>query len=81
MAEPEYATAAQIADGVRSGALSAADVIEEHLARVDAAEGDIHAFNLVLADQARERAAAIDAAVAAGDDVGPLAGVPVALKV
>ncbi|MBA3803196.1 MAG: Asp-tRNA(Asn)/Glu-tRNA(Gln) amidotransferase subunit GatA, partial [Acidimicrobiia bacterium] len=42
--------------------------------------GEIHAFNLVLADEARIRAAEIDAAVAAGDEPGPLAGVPVALK-
>ena len=40
----------------------------------------IHAFNLVVEEQAREAAAAVDAAIAAGDDPGPLAGVPVALK-
>ena len=44
------------------------------------ASGEIHAFNLVLADEARASAAAVDAAVAAGRDPGPLAGVPVALK-
>ena len=44
------------------------------------ARREIHAFNLVLADEARAAAAAIDAAVAAGRDPGPLAGVPVALK-
>ena len=41
---------------------------------------EVHAFNLVLADQARAAAAAVDAAVAAGRDPGPLAGVPIALK-
>ena len=40
----------------------------------------MHAFNLVLADEARAAADAVDAAVAAGDDPGPLAGVPIALK-
>ena len=60
--------------------MKAADVIDEHLARIDAREGEIHAFNTILADAARERAAAIDDAVAAGRDPGPLAGVPVALK-
>ncbi len=76
----DFATASQIAAGVRSGALKAADVLEEHLARVAAREPEIHAFNLVTADLARERAASIDAQVAAGIDPGPLAGVPVALK-
>ena len=55
-------------------------MLDEHLAAIDAREGEIHAFNLVLADEAREAAAAVDAAVAAGRDPGPLAGVPVALK-
>ena len=73
-------TAIQIAAGVRAGTLKAADVLEEHLSRIDARESDVHAFNLVMTDQARAAAAAIDAAVAAGNDPGPLAGVPVALK-
>ena len=68
------------AAAVRSGARSAVDVLEDHLARVEARETEIHAFNLVLADEARAAAAAVDARVAAGDDPGPLAGVPIALK-
>src|SRR5204863_1715358 len=58
----------------------ARDVLEEHLTRIDAREADVHAFNLVLADDARARADDIDAQVARGDDPGPLAGVPIALK-
>jgi aspartyl-tRNA(Asn)/glutamyl-tRNA(Gln) amidotransferase subunit A len=77
---PTTTTAAAIAATVRRGATSAAAVLERHLAAIDEREGDIHAFNLVLADEARARAAEIDAAVAAGSDPGPLAGVPIALK-
>ncbi len=73
-------TAAAIAAAVRSGERSALDVLEEHLERVGAREGEIHAFNLVFNGEARAAAAAVDAAVARGDDPGPLAGVPVALK-
>ncbi|MGE0795401.1 MAG: Asp-tRNA(Asn)/Glu-tRNA(Gln) amidotransferase subunit GatA [Acidimicrobiia bacterium] len=69
-----------IAADVRAGRRSAVDVLEEHLARIDEREPDIHAFNLVMADGARAAAAAVDAAVAGGRDPGPLAGVPVALK-
>ena len=72
--------AVDIAAGVRSGAVRAADVLEGYLGAIDAREAEVHAFNLVLADAARERAAEIDAVVASGGDPGPLAGVPVALK-
>ena len=73
-------TAVDIARAVRAGERSATDVLEEHLARIGAREGDVHAFNLVLADEARAAAAGVDRAVAAGEDPGPLAGVPLALK-
>ena len=73
-------TAIGIAAAVRSGEVSAREVLDDHLARIDATEGEVHAFNLVLADEARAAAAAVDAAIAAGEDPGPLAGVPIALK-
>ena len=73
-------SAVQIAAGVRAGSLKATDILEQHLARITERESDVHAFNLVLADEARAAAAAIDASVAAGNDPGPLAGVPLALK-
>jgi len=73
-------TAVDIAGSVRSGRRAARDVVEEHLARVDERESEIHAFTLVLADEARHAADAVDAIVARGDDPGPLAGVPIALK-
>jgi len=64
----------------RAGRRRAADVTEEHLARIAAGEGAVHAFNQVTADQARASAATVDARVAAGRDAGPWAGVTVALK-
>ncbi len=69
-------TALEIAADVRAGRRSARDVLEEHLARVDQRESEIHAFNLVLANEARAAADAVDAS----DDKGPLAGVPIAVK-
>jgi aspartyl-tRNA(Asn)/glutamyl-tRNA(Gln) amidotransferase subunit A len=73
-------TAREIAHDVRRGARSARDVLEEHLGEIGRREPDVHAFNTVLADEARAAAAAVAAAVARGDDPGPLAGVPLALK-
>jgi aspartyl-tRNA(Asn)/glutamyl-tRNA(Gln) amidotransferase subunit A len=73
-------SAAEIAGDVRAGARSARDVLDEHLAAVAARDGELHAFNHVMVDDARAAADAVDTAVARGDDPGPLAGVPVAVK-
>ncbi len=73
-------TATAIAAAVRAGEVSAREVVDAHLAAIEAGDASINAFNLVLADEARAAAAAVDAKVAAGEDPGPLAGVPVALK-
>ena len=73
-------TATEIARAVRAGDRRARDVVDEHLTAIDARESELDAFNLVLADEARAAADAVDAAVARGDDPGPLAGVPIALK-
>jgi aspartyl-tRNA(Asn)/glutamyl-tRNA(Gln) amidotransferase subunit A len=73
-------TATDIAWNVRNGVVSASDVVDRHLAEIARREPGIHAFNLVLADVARRRAAEIDDAVAVGRDPGPLAGVPIAVK-
>ncbi|NNE96595.1 MAG: Asp-tRNA(Asn)/Glu-tRNA(Gln) amidotransferase subunit GatA [Acidimicrobiales bacterium] len=73
-------TALEIANLVRSGELSATEAVEESLASIEAQEPQIHAFNTVVADRALDRARAVDQAVAAGSDPGPLAGVPIALK-
>ncbi len=72
--------AVDIARAVRAGSRTARDVLEEHLAAIDGREGELHAFNLVLAEEARAGADEVDRRVAAGEDPGPLAGVPVALK-
>ena len=71
-------TAVDIAAGVRSGERTARSVVDEHLATIEEREGEIHAFNLVLAEEARAQADEIDAADPSTR--GPLAGVPVALK-
>ena len=73
-------SARSLARGVRTGARTAREVTEEALAAVEAQDTEVHAFLSVLGDHARSQADAVDAAVAAGQDPGPLAGVPVALK-
>jgi aspartyl-tRNA(Asn)/glutamyl-tRNA(Gln) amidotransferase subunit A len=74
------ASAVAIARAVRSGERRAREVVDEHLVRIEEREGELHAFNLVTAEAARQAADDVDRRVAAGEDPGPLAGVPVALK-
>ncbi len=79
-AEARPAGAVETAAAVRSGARRARDVVAAALARIATYEGEIHCFNTVTGDAALVAANRIDAAVAAGHDPGPLAGVPIALK-
>jgi len=75
-----FATVVDIAADIAAGKTSAVEVLEQHLARITEREGEIHAFNLVTTEQARVTAQQVDADIKAGKPVGPLAGVPVALK-
>ena len=74
------ATASEVAADVRAGRRRAADVVEEALDRIARLNGVLNAFCEVRPDAARAAAAIVDARVAAGEDPGPLAGVPVAVK-
>jgi aspartyl-tRNA(Asn)/glutamyl-tRNA(Gln) amidotransferase subunit A len=73
-------SAADLAAGIAAGELSAAEVTEAHLRRIEAVEDRVHSFLHVSAEQARRAAQAVDARRAAGEPLGPLAGVPLALK-
>lgn len=72
--------AREIASAVRNRELSATEVVEAHLSEISAHDREVAAFLLVLADEARHRARSIDEAIARGEEVGPLAGVPIAVK-
>jgi AtzE family amidohydrolase len=73
-------SAAKTAAAIRAGTLKAAEVAEQALADIAARDGAFNAFTEITAARARAEAAAVDAAVAAGRDPGPLAGVPYAVK-
>ena len=72
--------ASSIARAVGSGEASARDVVDAHLARIEAMDPEVHAFLTVTADQARAQADEVDRKRANGDSLGPLGGVPIALK-
>jgi aspartyl-tRNA(Asn)/glutamyl-tRNA(Gln) amidotransferase subunit A len=70
----------ELATRVRSGELSAREVVGHSLARIEALNPIVNAFVAVDAERALDQAAAIDSAVAAGRDPGPLAGIPFGVK-
>src|SRR5436190_15576532 len=79
-ANSDSLSAAGIANAVSTGKLSAQDTIEAALARIKRHDQVLNCFTDISADRARAKARAIDAAIAAGDGAGPLAGVPFAVK-
>lgn len=72
--------AGSLAAAIRAKTLSAVEVTEVALARMEVLEPHIHAFCTPTPEVARAAAAAVDAAIAAGETVGPLAGVPIGIK-
>ena len=73
-------SAAEIASAVAGRKQSALEIIEAALSRIKQHDGILNSFTDVTAERARAKARAIDAAIAAGKTVGPLAGVPFAVK-
>jgi len=73
-------SAADLVRRTASGEVAVADVVESSLERIERRNPGVNAFSVVLADQARADAAGLDASRAAGEQVGPLHGVPVAIK-
>ncbi len=65
---------------IASGGLTALEALERSLARIECWDGELQCFASVWAESARARASALDRQRAAGAPLGPLHGVPVALK-
>ena len=73
-------SATKIAAGLAAGELTSQQVTREHLERIEAVDGPVHAFLHVDADGAMAAAAESDARREAGAERGPLDGVPIAVK-
>ena len=65
---------------LESGEVSARELTHQHLGRIETAEPRLHAYLEITAERARSDADRIDAARSAGEDLPPLAGVPLAIK-
>jgi aspartyl-tRNA(Asn)/glutamyl-tRNA(Gln) amidotransferase subunit A len=72
-------SASALAGRLASGEVSSVEATQAHLDRIAVVDGDIHAF-LHVNEKALETAASIDKRRSAGEKLGPLAGVPIAIK-
>jgi Asp-tRNA(Asn)/Glu-tRNA(Gln) amidotransferase A subunit family amidase len=78
--ETAYMPATELAARIRRGDRSPVEVVEGFLDRIERLDDGINAFVTVREEAAREEAEAAERALSAGEAVGPLHGVPVAVK-
>jgi Asp-tRNA(Asn)/Glu-tRNA(Gln) amidotransferase A subunit family amidase len=76
MTELTYKSATQFAQMIRDKKASPLEVVDAHIARIEAVNPKLNAVVQLRADSARADAAKADAALANGDETGPLHGVP-----
>ncbi|MFC7007293.1 amidase [Halalkalicoccus salilacus] len=70
----------KLADRIREGDVSPTAAIDSHLERIETRDDAVNAFITVTEDHARERAREVERALEDGEPIGPLHGVPIALK-
>ena len=75
-----YLELTELTRRIHGGELSSAEATQASLARIEALDGALHSYALVLPEYALERARAADAQIRAGDIKGPLHGAPIAVK-
>ncbi len=75
-----YTDATELARLIRERALSPVEVLDAHLARIEAVNPKVNAVVTLAADEARRAAKAAERAVAAGEALGPFHGVPFSIK-
>ncbi len=78
--EPNRLDAAAMATSVRTGELSPVELVASSFARIDEAEPEINAFCALFRDEAGRAAREAERAVRDGEELGPLHGVPIAIK-
>ena len=73
-------SAAELSTLLRSKEVTACEILDDTLARIDAVEPKVDAFLSVTADTARAKAKEVDEKIARGETLGVLAGIPVGIK-
>ena len=80
MTEPFRLSGSEAVAALAARRLTAGAIVDSTLARIGAANGRLNAYTAILADRARAKAADIDARIARGESVGPLAGATFSVK-
>ena len=73
-------TIKEVHDGLVAKNFSATELADDFLARIEKNDKNIHAYLSVTSDLAKEKAGEVDAKIAAGEEIGPVEGVPCAIK-
>jgi aspartyl-tRNA(Asn)/glutamyl-tRNA(Gln) amidotransferase subunit A len=80
MSDPTYMTVHEMSAAIAGGSLTSTAIVDNCLERIAALDGKLRAFVVVYEDEARLAAQAADQAIRSGHRLGPLHGIPVALK-
>ncbi len=80
MSEICFIKATELARRIRAKELSAREVMQAHLAQIDRVNSKVNAIVTLLPEQAMKQAGAADEALARGEEIGPLHGLPIAYK-
>lgn len=80
MTQPYQMTAWEASEAMQNGSLTASELIDSILQRIERIEPKVHAFQCVVQDQAKSWAKSIDEKRSQGDKLHPWAGIPIALK-
>ena len=80
MSDYSYSTAKETASAIATGKVSSRELLKAALARIDRLDGAVNAVVALDAERALKAADVADQAVARGDELGPLHGVPITIK-
>jgi aspartyl-tRNA(Asn)/glutamyl-tRNA(Gln) amidotransferase subunit A len=75
-----YLTITDAAAALRAGETTSVELVEHAIAVSDAVDGEVGSFLKRFQDQSLDAARAVDTAIAAGEEIGPLAGIPLGIK-
>ena len=79
--DPAIASVSELSAAIGNGELSPVDIVDALLARIKEREAQLHAFVSVYEADARLAAEGADRAIRSGHRIGPLHGIPIALKI